>query len=170
MIHLIGAGLLGIAAAAPGILQVYRMMIRYLALQQMAAGLSVMQAELASRRSTVPELFRAATVCGGAAGRIFSSAAAQMEREPYCTALDAMRVALTSSGAAAFDKEGHRIWMQLAMMLGQFDFDSQTAALQTAAVQLEQTLQFRASERRARCRSAGAMGAAAGLTLFIILI
>jgi stage III sporulation protein AB len=68
------------------------------------------------------------------------------------------------------DGELRQILLQLARMLGPYDLENQQRVLQYSGEQIAKHLLDLSSERRARSKSAGALGLSAGAALFIILI
>ena len=81
-----------------------------------------------------------------------------------------MRTALEQMSHRIQDRQTRRILMQLARMLGQYDFESQQRSLQYASAQIADHLKALAAEKKARSKSAGALGLCGGAALFIILI
>lgn len=170
MVHLLGAGLLGIAAAIPGCLQARKTISEYRILQQLSEAVQIMHSELSCNLVTVQELFCRAADCGSPLDMLFHQVALQLQQDPYCNAETAMRTALDQMSHRIQDRQTRRILMQLARMLGQYDFESQQRSLQYASAQIADHLKALAAEKKARSKSAGALGLCGGAALFIILI
>lgn len=64
MVHLLGAGLLGLAAAIPGCMQARKTILEYRILQQLSEAVQIMHSELSCNLVTVQELFTQAAACG----------------------------------------------------------------------------------------------------------
>ena len=162
MVHLLGAGLLGIAAAIPGCMQARKTILEYRILQQLSEAVQIMHSELSCNLVTVQKLFTQAAACGKPLDMLFHAAAMQLAKDPYCTAETAMQTALEQSPRL--------ILLQLARMLGQYDFESQQRSLRYSGKQITGHLKELAAEKKARSKSAGALGLCGGAALFIILV
>ncbi len=170
MVHLLGAGLLGIAAAIPGCMQARKTILEYRILQQLSEAVQIMHSELSCNLVTVQELFTQAAACGKPLDMLFHAAAMQLAKDPYCTAETAMQTALEQSPRLIQDLATRRILLQLARMLGQYDFESQQRSLRYSGEQITGHLKELAAEKKARSKSAGALGLCGGAALFIILV
>ena len=139
-------------------------------LHTLAKALERMQCEICTRLTPVGDLCRqAAEQCEGIPARIFQGLALDIRKQEGASLADMMHTRLCEY-EALLPSSCQNILTQLGQILGEYEPDVQTKALQTLVEQAEQSLAALRQGRSERCRSYGVMGVCAGCALAILLV
>ena len=170
MIRLVGAALLTGGATALGFGAVRHLDRRVQDLNQMSAGLAVIQREMAWRITPLPELLtRAAGETKGSVSdffRLCSVGARHLNGRPFCRiwqqGLEAAELRIEPADREAVE--------QLGGILGRYDGESQQRALEQARARLEEQRKQAVDQRSRMGKVYGTLGMTAGVFLMILLI
>jgi stage III sporulation protein AB len=170
LIRLVGAVLLTGGSSALGFGAVRHLRDRVRQLRQLTEGLETVQRELGWRAAPLPEaLCRAAEATKGPPSQFFQLCAQGAEHLNGRPFSQVWRQAAEAS-QLRLEPEDAEVLEQLGGVLGRYDGESQTQALEMAVSRLEEQRAQAAAQRDRLGKVYGALGVAAGLFLLILLI
>lgn len=170
MVKLLGAVLVAAGAAAIGYTAVERLRARTAALRALADALELMERELCFRLTPMPELF------ADLAGRVlppvdqfFQQCAEGLDELPRHTLGELWQSAAAKS-LSALHRSDLKVLLPLGAVLGRYSGEEQRQAIAQTADELRRTLLAAEGEQRQRGKVYGALSAAAGALLVILLL
>ena len=170
MLRWIGAVLVVLCSAMLSMNEVIRSRQRIRALHALLDALGAMRAELAQRRTPMPELLEHLTARQRQpAAEFFGTAAVNLIRRelPFSTAWE---MALRETEPLCLLPEELQLMENLGRRLGRGGLSDQTSAIQLAEKKLALFLELEERERMKKNRLRAALGAGAGAMLAILLL
>ena len=161
---LCGALLVTAAGAAAGLRKKYELRRRAALLSALATALGVMEQEVATLQTPLPELFRTLARDGPEETRGFFEAVATMTGLCPISALWRER-----ANALPLGEQGCKTFAALGMSLGRSDADRQSAEIALTRRRLDALLQQEREELRVHGRTYTGLGLSLGAMLAIIL-
>jgi len=170
MLRWLGAILVAGATSAAGLAAIQRLGARVRLLSAFVAALEIMQAEITFNLTPLPELMSILVRRAAPPARpFFLHCARLLKRLGEESFLTLWQKAVSDMGAEW--RAGERdVLMDLGAVLGRYDHKAQARALTLARNRMEALLTHAESERARQGRVFGALGAASGLAIVIILI
>lgn len=169
MIRWMGALLLSAGSAALGLGAIAHLDGRVRDLRELAAGLSAMSRALTARLAPLDEMLAAAAESTKGRAQSFFKLCAQTLDGPCPERFDRLWEAALEIAPLRLEEGDMMILRRLGTVLGRYDGDCQTAALEEAAQQMEQLLDEAKEQKGQLGRVYGTMGVSAGLLLAILL-
>ncbi len=168
MLRVLGSALIVLASGWCGLRPVLRLRRQLRTLEALEGMLSLLRAELSSRMTPLPELFRRlADSVQAPADALCASLASQMQAHPLAAPLQLMRQALPPM---ELEPRESAALLELANALGCYDLESQQRMVDLAQLRLRQAADRSRRRIAAEGRSWGALGICTGLALAIVLV
>ena len=138
-------------------------------LRALCRMLELMEAELGSALTPLPELFDSLErKCGGAAGAFLSSLLPMLERLGKERFSDLWTGCMRES--LSLDREDLDAMQQLGMVLGQYDLDRQLEAIAQCRYRLGQSAESLVKDHRQKCRTSCGVALLSAAMLCIALL
>ena len=166
---LLGAGLIVAACGCMGFAKAAAHRRKERMLQQLILALQTMASELQYRLTPLPQMLRlGAAQCGGLLGRVFGSAADEMENQVAPDAASCFHMAL--EGLPELPGALRDKLLLLGKSLGRFDLQGQLSGMEAVSQLCKRDLEGLLLNRDARLRSYTTLGLCAGVALVILFV